>query len=111
MHRIGGQKQKKGGFGRKANTNEGFEILELLIIGGEPAYDENTEDEKRKPFTPDIMKSLMVERDMKLKNIEDKAKDGSTANAAPVSKAGKSKGLGNRKPNVASMSGMEGAPF
>ena len=111
MHRIGGQKQKKGGFGRKANTNEGFEILELLVIGGEPAYDEDTEDEKKKPFTPDIMKSLMVEREMKLKALEDKAKDGSTANAAPASKAGKSKGLGNRKPNVVPMSGMEGAPF
>ena len=48
---------------------------------------------------------------MKLKALEDKAKDGSTANVAPASKAGKSKGLGNRKPNVASMSGMEGAPF
>lgn len=114
MHRVGGQKQNKGGFGRKANTNEGFEILELIVIGGEPAYDENTEDEKRKPFTPDVMKSLMVERDMKLKNIEDEARKNSSstgAGAAPVSKAGKSKGLGNRKPNVGSMSGMDGAPF
>lgn len=112
MHRVGGQKKSKGGFGRKANTNEGFEILELIVIGGEPAYDENTEDEKRKPFTPDVMKSLMVERDMKLKNIENEAKNnGSSAGAAPASKAGKSKGLGNRKPNVGSMSGMDGAPF
>lgn len=116
MRTVGGQRKKKGGFGRSANVSEGFSILELIVIGGEPPYSEDSEDEKTKPFTTTTMKKLMTERDMKLKKLEEDGKSGNTAGTSTGGAKGKSsgkKGLGGRKPNVnsADMEGMDGAPF
>lgn len=110
MRHVGGEKKKSVGFGRKAKIAEGFDVLELVVIGGEPAYSDDTEDEKKKPFTPDVMKELMNERKMKLEKIEKDGKEGNNGNGFASKPT--TKGLGGRKPNVnVNMDDMDGMPF
>lgn len=110
MRHVGGEKKKSVGFGRKAKIAEGFDVLELVVIGGEPAYSDDTEDEKKKPFTPDVMKELMNERKMKLEKIEKDGKEGNNSNGFTSKPT--TKGLGGRKPNVnVNMDDMDGMPF
>jgi hypothetical protein len=107
MRHVGDEKKKSAGFGRKAKVAEGFDVLELVVIGGEPAYTDDTEDEKKKPFTPEVMKELMNERKMKLEKIEKDAKENKDSGSSQKSSG---KGLGGRKPNV-NMADMGDAPF
>lgn len=115
MKHIGAQKAGRPGFGRKANISEGFDVLELSVFNGEPPYTEDVVDSNgdSKVFTMETMKALMTEREMKLKKLEE---EGNTSNSTSVKGKGVTngkKGLGGRKPNVASIEGMDGmaSPF
>lgn len=101
MKHVGSKKKQKAGFGRGANVVDGFDVMELVIIGGEPPYSEDSEDESTKPFTMEVMKGLMAERKMKLDKIEEDGKNGKTNNSTSTPKTKTTKGLkGGRTANV-----------
>lgn len=75
------------GFGRKAHVQSGFDIMELQVIGGDPAYEEEIDkDGDLKAVEMDTMKQLMEERKIRLEALEkgvDKPKTNGGLGAKP----------------------------
>lgn len=74
-------------FGVKKETKANF-INELVVTGGSPAYDAETEEEVVKggnqiPYNPDTIQAAIEERDRRIKEEQNKPKTNTTANNKP----------------------------
>ena len=74
-------------FGVKKETKANF-INELVVTGGSPAYDAETEEEVVKggnqiPYNPDTIQAAIDERDRRIKEEQNKPKTNTTANNKP----------------------------
>lgn len=70
-HVGGDTNTSSNGFGRKAHVQSGFDIMELQVIGGDPAYEEEVDkDGDLKAIEMSTMKKLMEERKIKLEALE-----------------------------------------
>lgn len=74
-------------FGVKKETKANF-INELIVTGGSPAYDAETEEEVVKggnqiPYNPDTIQAAIDERDRLIKEGQNKPKTNTTANNKP----------------------------
>lgn len=88
---VGGTKKKKSAFGRSASVNDGFDVTEFVIIGGDEAFDEDSEyfiDTK-------AMKTAMKEREIFIEERIQNRKEYDENNGGGKSSA-KSKGLGKK---------------
>lgn len=100
MRHVGAKTTAQAGFGRKAKVNSGYDVMELVVIGGEPPYeDEEDDDGNSLALDRKTIKKLMEEREMYLENLKTEKKD-----AKKETKSKKS-GLSSRKAKV------EEAPF
>lgn len=74
-------------FGVKKETKANF-INELVVTGGSPAYNAETEEEVVKggnqiPYNPDTIQAAIEERDRRIKEEQNKPKTNTTANNKP----------------------------
>ena len=84
-------------FGVKKETKANF-INELVVTGGSPAYDAETEEEVVKggnqiPYNPDTIQAAIEERDRRIKEEQNKPRT-NTANNAKPSGASRGRQLG-----------------
>ena len=84
-------------FGVKKETKANF-INELVVTGGSPAYDAETEEEVVKggnqiPYNPDTIQAAIDERDRRIKEEQNKSKT-NTANNTKPSGASRGRQLG-----------------
>lgn len=88
MKHVGGDTTTvSNGFGRKAHVQSGFDIMELQVIGGDPAFEEEMDkDGDLKAVEMVTMKKLMEERKIRLEALEkgtDKPKTNGGLGAKP----------------------------
>lgn len=98
MQHVGEDNSKKqAGFGRKANIRNGFDIMEIQVVGGEAPYEEDEEDINGNPkmISMETMKALKNERDIYL---EDLVKNSKKKGNSKGGKGKKSSGMGEKKP-------------
>lgn len=76
MVHKGEVKKQQVGFGRAANTRSGYDKLELIIVGGSPAYEKPDDEETpTKVLQASYVKELWGARQLKLENLpKEKAK-------------------------------------
>ena len=84
-------------FGVKKETKANF-INELVVTGGSPAYDAETEEEVVKggnqiPYNPDTIQAAIEERDRRIKEEQNKPRT-NTANNTKPSGASRGRQLG-----------------
>ena len=94
MRHVGGQKNNTAAFGKKAKVYSGFDVEEIVLIGGEEPYDEDTdEDGSSKSISANDVKSILKERKLMLEQKEKEAAENS--NTPKSTKT--TKGLGSIK--------------
>lgn len=95
---VGETKPKTAKFGRAANVVSGFDVLELIIVGGEEAFEDEYDGEGEEiegtnvAISKKTIKELMKAREMFLENLLNEKKSGKTKE--------KKGGMGSRKPVV-----------
>lgn len=94
-------KPKKRGFGQQ-RTTEGRSFVELVLTGGDVAYDE---DDERMSISNQMAKAMMTERSNRLKEIEEAGYQGGSSNSAKAGSSSSSRsGFGNKGASSKKMS-------
>lgn len=108
MRHVGGSSNTTAAFGKRAKVSSGFDVQEIVLIGGDEPYEDDEDEEgNSKCISAKDIKALMKERKLML---EQKEKDAQEEASKPTETKTK-KGLGSIKKIESPVEDDDDCPF